>query len=787
MEINMARKLSEIKGIGDKSAGKLATLGYHTDEDVWKKPFGDFLYDIFTTSGFGEDKIRTILKVLGFTDWSNERKTVRNLKRKLDQKQIEPMELKKETSKYDRSGKSSGAIENAPSITPPPAPKENVHIQGAKAVMQKTIPTNPKSLNDLHNESPAISVETLDGNTVIKDLNKYDKTNDFEEFASGNHNWENYKNAILEVAKRHSDFGSRDHIIKWMKILDEQGVIQWSENRFTGFDYIQEPLSKAIDLTITDIEKDMQTHNPPLTDSMFRLYKVYVDAVGYNWDGDPQDGPLGMEDNDEFMRRMEISVGVDFDKETIRRAWAGYQTGTGLLLAGDPGGGKTFFAKALGNAITDGIWGSLPYSRINIHNGVEPADMLGQWDYQAQILAMSTSKIKLEALATAANDANAISDEMINELRDDLYQEQYFRFGPLTLAMIQGIPILIDEVNRANPDVQNVLLQAIDEGEVVIDYIGKIVAAPGFFPMFTINENDSGTNPLSEAFLRRVKYLMFESPENYTKFIHHEYPNWVNDKLKTDIEKIRGRLVKYMENGPSAIPPSAMSEWSQELIAMYGADVVLDRTKIVTTLGTVVKNQEDCQAVKENIRAILEGFPDSPEEAQRIAEQEQARREAAQAAANASQNPRSPSNTTSSSTPSSSSSSSNVGGIPIEDDGEDEFATESTTSAPRSQEWGSSSSSGGYDSLSSEGAKWAKRASNRVLICILEKGEWDESYIPDVGAYIGQAQNAGIDTSSPEALNEYFVGLIVGKYSSALDRTSDLFVKLSVDNGGPIQ
>jgi MoxR-like ATPase len=176
--------------------------------------------------------------------------------------------------------------------------------------------------------------------------------------------------------------------------------------------------------------------------------------------------------------------------------------------------------------------------------------------------------------------------------------------------MIQGVPILIDEVNRGSPDIQNSLLQAIDENEIVLREIGRIKATPGFFCLFTINEQDVGTTEIGKAFLRRIIYIGFAEPEDYTKWVRKEYPN-ISDSLLKQIEAIRLEL-KKLSTISSEIPPSSISAWARELISIYGPSVVLDRKKIMTTLGTILKNKTDIEEVAKAIDSIIKDANKNP-------------------------------------------------------------------------------------------------------------------------------------------------------------------------------
>lgn len=593
----MTKHLRDIEYIGNRKGARLSKLGLNTVEDMQSMKKGDLLVKLITEMSIGKSIIK---KMFAEVDIKLTDKDIdfiaRAIKNKKEGKPLPPYPGESSLADSEKYG-IKGTRSPVPSFT------DDEAKDALDAFAKKSVP----DISEISSESDLeeITMKRDDTKLKIKKVHsKYDKTTDFTDFADNKSlDFSTVKEAVMKSAENHSDYGSRTHVTGWINLLkgEKDSDVEFNEQSFTDFEYVQPKLNSLLDVLIRKVQGERSSGNIYGDESII-LYKIFVDAVGSNWDGTPHEGTLGIDDYEEFNIRVHKKTSST-TQDLIDRAWTGYQTGTSLLLAGDPGSGKTYFAKIMGNAITDNLWSNIPYSRANIHAGIEPEDLMGTWDYQAQILAMSAAKIRIDKL-------ESVDESDIESLRENLYQEEYFHYGALALAMIQGIPILIDEVNRANPDVQNVLLQAIDERELILPNIGRIKAAPGFFVMFTINEDDIGTQPLSQAFLRRVKYIQFEMPDDFTQFIVQEFPNWTNKKLLRDIRAVRDELIKHVEQ---EIPPSSVSAWAQELISMFGPDLVLDKTKIITTLGTLIKNKEDMDTVMESINEILSGFPEHAE------------------------------------------------------------------------------------------------------------------------------------------------------------------------------
>ena len=88
------------------------------------------------------------------------------------------------------------------------------------------------------------------------------------------------------------------------------------------------------------------------------------------------------------------------------------------------------------------------------------------------------------------------------------YSWETFIQGPLSQAMTEGAFLFINELNRLPEGTQNVLLPAMDEGQIVISKLGTIRARTGFLVVATQNpEEFVGTGRLGEALRDRFVWL----------------------------------------------------------------------------------------------------------------------------------------------------------------------------------------------------------------------------------------------------------------------------------------
>lgn len=91
------------------------------------------------------------------------------------------------------------------------------------------------------------------------------------------------------------------------------------------------------------------------------------------------------------------------------------------------------------------------------------------------------------------------------------YRPEHFVPGPLTQAMLAGGVLFINELNRMPEGVQNVLLPALDEGQIFIPNFGEVHAQPGFALVATQNPAEFvATGALSEALLDRFEWVCLD-------------------------------------------------------------------------------------------------------------------------------------------------------------------------------------------------------------------------------------------------------------------------------------
>lgn len=168
-----------------------------------------------------------------------------------------------------------------------------------------------------------------------------------------------------------------------------------------------------------------------------------------------------------FKLENEISKIIVGKSETIKLLSVGLLADGHVLLEGVPGVAKTLIAKAFAKAL------GLDFKRIQLTPDMLPADITGTFIFNAKD------------------------------------QQFIFREGP-----IFGNVVLADEINRAIPKTQSALLEAMQEKQVTVEGVTRLLPDP-FIVIATQNPVEmQGTYPLPEAQLDRFMLrLIVEVPE----------------------------------------------------------------------------------------------------------------------------------------------------------------------------------------------------------------------------------------------------------------------------------
>lgn len=192
-------------------------------------------------------------------------------------------------------------------------------------------------------------------------------------------------------------------------------------------------------------------------------------------------------------------------KEELRQIILAHSVGKNILLEGSVGVGKTTLAKAIASYFTSNFY------RVDCSEELLPHNLVGYFD---------------PPLVIAKG-----------------YVEDSYRYGPLTLALMNGGCLFINEINRMPENTQNSLLTALDEKILEIPKLKTIKAHKDFFTVSTQNPAAHvGVTVLGEALKDRFIWinLAYQSPVEEILIIKQKAKlnTDSDDKISTISQKI---------------------------------------------------------------------------------------------------------------------------------------------------------------------------------------------------------------------------------------------------------
>lgn len=245
--------------------------------------------------------------------------------------------------------------------------------------------------------------------------------------------------------------------------------------------------------------------------------------------------------------------------------------GKPLLVEGPAGVGKTELAKAVATATGAGL------VRLQCYEGLDEARALYEWNYKKQLL-------RIQAAQSSSDDATW------DAVHDDIFSEEFLLERPLLAAIRRADPtvLLVDETDKADVEVEGLLLEVLSDFQVTVPELGTITATRRPFVVLTSN----ATRELSEALKRRCLYL------------HLDYPDAAREKaiVLTRVPQVADALAEQIVRTVRALrslelrkPPSVSEtiDWARTLLAL-GLDT-LDADAASGTLGVVLKHHADQQ------------------------------------------------------------------------------------------------------------------------------------------------------------------------------------------------
>jgi MoxR-like ATPase len=244
-----------------------------------------------------------------------------------------------------------------------------------------------------------------------------------------------------------------------------------------------------------------------------------------------------------------------------------------VLLEGEAGVGKTEAGKALARALDARL------IRLQCYEGLDVSHAVYEWNYPRQLLHI-----------------RAAQEGTVSE--DELFGPEFLIRRPLLEAIDtdERVVLLIDEIDRADEEFEAFLLEVLSDFQITIPELGTIEARRKPVVLLTSNR----TRELHDALKRRALFHWIGHPslEREVEIVRLRVPE-VPERLALEA----AAFVQELRALDLAKPPGVAEtiDWADALAALGRQE--LDAEVVEQTLGAVLKNREDLDAVADEALA----------------------------------------------------------------------------------------------------------------------------------------------------------------------------------------
>lgn len=264
-----------------------------------------------------------------------------------------------------------------------------------------------------------------------------------------------------------------------------------------------------------------------------------------------------------------------------------------LLIEGPAGVGKTEMAKALATAMNTEL------IRLQCYEGLDEAKALYEWQYAKQMLY---TQVLRDRVASFLSDTETLHEafERISAEEDLFFSENFLLPRPLLRALLANKRpvLLIDEIDKTDPEFEAFLLEVLSDFQVSVPELGTIKAKNHPLVILTSNQQ----RDLSDALKRRCLHLFINYPTlkeelDVVRVRAPEVPPKLAREVVAFIHEVRRLALKKTPGLSETI------EWARALTMLNAT--TLGREYVEQSLGVFIKYESDAQRVKGDLNSLI--------------------------------------------------------------------------------------------------------------------------------------------------------------------------------------